>query len=92
MVPCVGADRVERCRHVDLGAFAEHTFGLLDDRPAVQRVLQLTCLYLQFSGGLVVQDRDTGDIGECLRELHIGIWHGSRPGAEQVQCPDDRAA
>ena len=73
VVACVGADAVECGGHVDMAAFGHHAFGLLDGDSAVQRMLELSIANERFSGRLRLENRDAGNVGECLRERDVSV-------------------
>jgi hypothetical protein len=59
----VAAHQVERRLDADLVRGSDRTFGLFDDDPAVQRVLQLIGECLDVADGALLQQCDGGQIG-----------------------------
>lgn len=78
--------------HVEPGTRGEHTFGLLDDDPAVERVLQLLGQCLPLLRNSMLEDADGRNIRDCLcREHVVGVeWSGA--GAQEIQRADRMGA
>ena len=62
------ADVVEGGGHVDVCVLDEHAFGLFDDDSTVERELELLITASGVGGGLGLQDRDAGEIGEIAAQ------------------------
>lgn len=58
--------RGESAVHVDAEAFGEHSFGLLDEYPAVERCLKLFGENVPLPEGALLEQSDGGDVDERL--------------------------
>lgn len=75
--------------HVDAGAFEDHAFGLLDQDAAGQGLGELLVDELGLGGGTVLNDADSGQVGEGLDDEDIFFVHRGWLEPEQVQRADD---
>jgi hypothetical protein len=70
-------------------ALGEDTFRLLDDDSAVERALQMLGQHGAALGGALLQDADSGDVRQRLRQPLVVRGHRDGAAVEQVQ-PADR--
>ena len=75
----------ERLVDVDAGALGEHAFGLFDEHPAVQRMVELLVHVAGVHGCVVLQDGDGGHVSERTGGGQFVIVHGAAGRAEQVE-------
>ena len=84
--------RLIRLVHAVVEALGKDALRLLDDDPAVQRLLQMTGDVTSLLQRPLLQDPDRGHVGEGSgRPDVVGVGAAGR-GAKQVQDADDRAA
>ena len=79
------AQEFKRFIHVELAAFGDDPFGLLDQNASVERGLELFGDDLTLSDGPSLQQPDRGDVRECLRESDNDLVELARFGAEQAE-------
>jgi len=87
--------RPERCEGVVDGgvpAFRRDALDLLDQDAAGQRGFQLAVLDVRLFQGALLEDRDGGDVGECLGERDVVVAETLRCGLEEAERTDDPAA
>ena len=65
----------ERLLHVEAFSLCDDPLGLLDDDPAVERMLELLVDDLGFEGGAVLEDGDGRDVGQGLGGVDVGFVH-----------------
>jgi hypothetical protein len=82
------AQECERVGHVEPEAFGQHALGLLDQDPAVQRVLQLFGEGVTMADGALLQQADGGDVGQGLGDPAGAVVEGARVGVEEIQGAD----
>lgn len=88
MIAAVAARHVERFVGVEIEFVGNRAFGLLNDDPAVERILELLAQQVRFGCGAVVQDPDGGDIGEGLGGSDVVVGEGTRLDPQQVERSD----
>ena len=69
----VATQPVEGRGHGQVPALGEHSLGLLDDYPTVQRGLQLFGDQFTAPDGAFGQDPDRGDVGQRLTQRQVSL-------------------
>lgn len=76
--------------HADATPLGDHSLGLLDRHPALERLAQLFDRAVLVEGGSVLEDGSGGDIGQRLRGDDIGLVQHILIGPEEVEGADGR--
>jgi len=88
VVTGVMAKACEGLVHVESGPFRQDTLGLLYDDAAVERMIELLVHELGLSGGPVMNDGDSGDIGQRLGGQDVVVLQGTLVVSEKAQGTD----
>lgn len=89
VAPSVMAKSVERLVGADSRALGDDALGLFDHDSTVECFVELLVYDAGFEPDAMLQDRDRGDVGECLRGEDVGIHELTHVSAEQVERTDD---
>ena len=79
----------ERVGHLEVESLSKNSLRLFDRNSTVESLLQLPTHVLRARHGLMLQDRDRRDIGECLTDLEILIAKFHRGDHEDIQRPNN---
>src|SRR4029077_20054997 len=75
VVAGVGPQPGEGLGQVDVGAFGDHAFGLLDHHAAVQGAGQLLVQAVRLDTGPMLDDAEGGQVGEGPGDDEVGLDH-----------------
>ena len=84
----VGPQPGERLGQIDVGALADHAFGLLDHHPAGQGAGELLVQALGLGAGAMLHDAEGGKVSKGPGDDDVRLVHRCPRDAEQVQGTD----